>query len=340
MRKKLIILILIIGALLLAIFFPKNLTSKEEVIFNIEKGQSSREIALNLEKEGLIRWGPVFRGYVLVKGVSGKLQAGTYQLSPSMNIPQIAKKFANGDVAEETITIIEGWNFRNIGFYFENKGMFQAEELWELAGFPAVDYSEAADLPKPKDFSQDYDFLKEKPKNIGFEGYLFPDTYQVAIDETLESIVRKMLDNFDKKTTGFREEIEKQNKTLFEIITMASLIEKEVRVKEDKEIVSGIFWKRIALGKPLESCATIAYIKGIDQWRYSFEDTRIESPYNTYLNYGLPAGPICNPGLESIEAALYPQESEYWYHLSTPEGETIFSKTLEEHNYAKVKYLR
>lgn len=317
MIKKYLILFIIIsilGVLVWTIFFTKDLFSEKEVIFHIEKGESSREIALDLEKEGLIKWGPIFRLYVLTIGVSGNLQAGTYQLSSSMNIPEIVEKFVKGEIAEEKITIIEGWNLRNIGFYFENKGMFQAEELWELVGFPLDPQSQ--------------------------EGYLFPDTYLIRKDASLEEIVKKMQDNFEKKLAPYQNEISAAGLTLSEVIIMASLVEKEVKTREDKEIVAGIFWKRIKIGQPLESCATIAYIKGIDQWRYSFEDTRIESPYNTYLNFGLPPGPISNPGLESIEAVLHPKSSDYWYYLSTLDGETIFSKTLEEHNIAKVKYLK
>jgi len=343
MIKRIIIIlaIIIVVGLLWAVFAPRSFGESEEVVFRIEKGEGSREIALNLQEEGLVVWGPLFRLYVLISGQAGELQAGTYSLSKSMNIPQMVNKFASGEVIKETITIIEGWNLRDIGFYFENKGMFQAEEVWETAGFPAVDYAAAADLPKPVDFSQDYDFLDSKSDRVGLEGFLFPDTYEINRDAPVKQIIKKMLDNFDRKLTPeLREEIARQGKTIFDIVTMASLLEKEVQTKEDKEIVSGIFWKRIKLGKPLESCATIAYIKGVDQWRYSFDDTRIESPFNTYLNYGLPLGPIANPGMDSILAAIYPKTSEYLYYLSTPEGEIIFSKTLEEHNINKAKYLK
>ena len=314
MGKRFIVIILILIIGLAVFYFPKAPFSDKEVLFRIEKGEGSKEIAFNLQSQSLIWWGPLFRAYVLTCGISGKLQAGTYRLSPSISMPIMANRFARGDVAKEKITIIEGWNLINIGFYFENKGMFQAEELWELVGFPLDIESQ--------------------------EGYLFPDTYLVRKDAPLTEIVKQMQDNFEKKLAPYENEILAADKTLAEIITTASLIEKEVRTKEDKELVSGIFWKRIASSRPLESCATIAFIKRVDQWRYSFEDTRIESPYNTYLNLGLPVGPICNPGLESIEAALYPKESDYWYWLSTPEGETIFSKTLEEHNNAKAKYLK
>lgn len=341
MKKYLLISILLIGFLLWGIYLPKNSLPEKEIIFNIEKGEGSRDIALNLEKEGLIRWGPIFRLYVLTTGVSGKLQAGNYLLSPSMNIPKIVEKFTKGEVIEEKITIIEGWNIREIGFYLENKGMFQAKELWEKAGFPAIDYSKAQDLPEPKDFSSDYEFLNEKPKNVGLEGYLFPDTYQVNRGVGLEEIIRKMLSNFDQKlTSDLREEIEKQGKTIFEIITMASLIEKEVKTKEDRELASGILWKRLKNGLPLQVDATISYITGRQTTKISKEETQIDSTYNTYKYSGLPLGPISNPGLESILAAMYPKVSDYWYYLSTPEGTTIFSKTLEEHNIAKVKYLK
>jgi UPF0755 protein len=172
------------------------------------------------------------------------------------------------------------------------------------------------------------------------EGYLFPDTYYFPIDVSSEEIVRIMRKNFEKKISPYKEEIEKSGRSLQEIITMASLLEKEVKTKEEKEIVAGILWKRLKAGVPLQVDATITYITGKKTTKISFEDLQIDSPYNTYKYKGLPPGPICNPGLESILAALYPKESEYWYYLSTPEGKTLFFKTLEEHNLAKAKYLR
>ena len=121
---------------------------------------------------------------------------------------------------------------------------------------------------------------------------------------------------------------------------MASLIEKEVIGKEDKEIVSGILWKRLKIGMPLQIDATIVYITGKKTTEISREETKIDSPYNTYRYLGLPPGPICNPGLESIITAVYPKISDNWYYLSSPEGETYFSKNLEEHNIKKVRYLK
>jgi UPF0755 protein len=333
-KIKISLFVLFAGILVWTVLLPKDFNSKDQVIFNIEKGQGARDISSNLEEAGLIQSGPLFRLYVTTLGVADKLQAGQYRLSPSMSLLSIAKTMAEGNVAKETLTIIEGWSLKDIGEYLTGKGLFTAEDFWALTGLPASSKNPS------QDFSTQFTFLKDKPKNINLEGYLFPDTYEVKTQATPESIILAMLGNFDKKITEeMRAEIKKQGKTIFEIVTMASLIEKEVNTYEDKQIVSGVFWKRLKSGMGLDSCASIAYILGVDKWRYSYEDTRTPSPYNTYLNRGLPLGPIANPGLDSIKAAIYPKASQYWYWLSTPEGQTIFSKTLEEHNIAKAKYL-
>lgn len=344
MRKIFIFIILFLAAGVCfwqGIYLPKDKNLTEETIFLVKSGEGAKEISWNLEKNGLIGSRFSFRFYVLTIGESGNLQAGQYLLSPAMDIPEIVGKFTSGEVIKEKITIIEGWNLRDIGWYFENKGMFQAEELFELAGFPLIDYSKAITLPEPKDFSEEFVVLRDKPENLGIEGYLYPDTYEVNKGANSEEIIRKMLSNFDKKLVpNLRQEISAQEKSIFEIITMASLIEKEVKTLGDKKIVSGILWKRLKSRMPLQVDAAITYITGQKTTKISREETQVDSPYNTYKYLGLPLGPICNPGIDSILAAIYPTESNYWYYLSTPEGETIFSKTLEEHNIAKVKHLK
>jgi len=323
----LLLLLVILGGVYIwqGIYLPINQNSKEEVTFSIKKGEGTKEIAVNLEKEKLVRVATLFRIYTIFTGVSGKLQAGEYLISPSMTIPEIARKFVSGNVIEEKITIVEGWNLTDIAEYLGGKG-FKKEEFLELT---------------QKDFSGTYDFLKDKPKSLNLEGYIFPDSYKIRKEETIEDIINKTLQNFDKKIMQeLRQEIEKQNKTIFEIITMSSLLEKEVKTPEDKKIVSGILWKRLENNMPLQVDATISFITGEKPVNISIEETKIDSPYNTYKYRGLPLGPICNPGIESIIAAIYPENSDYWYYLSTPEGKTIFSKTLEEHNIAKNKYLK
>ena len=308
LRVLIIFFIILLGIFFIwqGIYLPKDLALTENKLFSIERGQSLFKIAENLEEEDLIKNEFLFDFYIITKGMSRKLQAGDYLFNPSMSITEITKKIISGEVAKIEVTIPEGFTVKQI------------EERLNLK-LPETD----------------------------LEGFLFPDTYQFSYGASAEEVVRKMLDNFDKKlTSDLREEIAAQGKTIFEIVTMASLLEKEVKTKEEKEIVSGIFWKRIEEGRPLDSCATIAYILGGGNW--TFEEMRkeiargkeIDSPYNTYKYLGLPLGPICNPGLESIKAAIYPKNSEYWYYFSTPEGETIFSKTLEEHNIAQAKYLK
>ena len=360
-KRKIIIavsLFLVISSLFLVIwngvYLPKESYSSEKVIFSVEKGQGSKEISIKLEQQGLIKSGPLFRLYALHSGTAGKLQAGDYLLSPAMTIPEIVKKFVAGDIIKERITIVEGWNLRDIGRYFEERGMFQQNEFFTIAGYPMVDYSKESSLSQPKDFSQEFacpvgsppgdscgDFLRDKPKNLGLEGYIFPDTYEIVKGESLEALMRKILKNFDKKLTPeIRDETEKQGKTIFEIVTMASIIEKEVRSFDDRQIVSGILWKRIKSNMPLQVDATVTYIIGKTTTKVLIEETKIDSPYNTYKYVGLPQGPISNPGLESIRAAIYPRESEYWFYLSKPDGETVFSKTFKEHNRAKAEYLK
>lgn len=323
---------------LVSFFLPKNSGKGEKIVFSIEKGDGSKEIALSLEKSGIIRWGPIFRVYVLITGKSKKMQAGDYEISQSMNVSQIAGKFFRGDVIKDKITIIEGWNLRNIKVYFEEKGILGEKGFWDLTGMPAMDYSDYE--TKPEDFSSEYNFLKDKPKNLSLEGYLFPDTYEINKGIDRGEVIKIILKNFGQKIVLYKDEISGSKKTIFEIITMASMIEKEVRTKEDKELVSGILWKRLKIGMPLQVDATVSYITGEKGVKISIEDTKMDSPYNTYKYNGLPLGPICNPGLESIKAAIYPKSSDYLYYLSTPEGETIFSRTLEEHNIAKAEYLK
>lgn len=273
MKKKTIISIAVISLLILMICLPKSFSNQEEILFTINKGEGSKDIAFNLEKERVIWWGHLFRAFVLTIGTSNKLQAGTYRVSSSMSILTIAEKFASGDIAKETITIPEGFTSEQIHQKLKNI------------------------------ISSDLNILTQE------QGYLFPDTYVIPYGLGLAKVIEIMRDNFNDKTAGL--------KITPEAVVMASILEKELQTKEDKEIASGLLWKRLRVGMPLQVDA--------DMW--------------TYQNRGLPEFPICNPGLDSVKAALSPKDSPYWYYLSAPDGKTIFSKTLEEHNIAKAKYL-
>jgi len=332
MKLRIVLIFIILAGLFYiysGIFFPKNPFS-EDRIFSIKKGENVKDISLNLEKKGLIRDSIFFEIYISFRGLERDLKAGDYLLSSSMSASEIADRIYSGETLRQKITIIEGWKIEDIGDYLEQEGIFEKEDFFEAVGSPLAN--------NEKYFFTDYSFLDRKIVNL--EGYLFPDTYYVSKSDSLEEVIRKMLDNFDRKIdVEIREEIKKQKKTLFEIITLASLLEKEVSSLQDKKIVAGILQKRMSIGMPLQVDATITYITGKRSVKVSRQDTKIDSPYNTYKYKGLPLGPICNPGIESIHASLYPESSDYLYYLSTPEGETVYSKTLEEHNIAKEKYL-
>lgn len=331
MKKILILIILVVSIILFycwqSIYLPISCDVQEEKLFMIEKGTGVKEISLLLQKQRLIKNSSLFNLYVFWEQSANKLQAGEYLLSPSMTVPEIVSKLIKGEIIEQEITIIEGWNKDEVAQYLEDNQIFSSEDF-------------LVTMNDSNKFTEDYNFLRDVPEELGLEGYLFPDTYNIYKNVSPEEMIKKMLDNFDSKLNlELREEIERQEKSIFEIIIMASLIEKEVRTIEDKKIVSGILWKRIRLGIPLQVDATIAYITGRKTTKIYIKETEIDSPYNTYKYRGLPLGPICNPGFESISASIYYKDSDYLYYLSTPEGETIFSRTLEEHNIAKAKYL-
>lgn len=295
----------------------------------IPQGFGSRDIARLLKNEGIVRSQWVFVAYASFKGDASYLKPGVYEFDRA-SIAEIVEQLIAGGQNEITITIPEGWTGQAIAAFFEKNGISKHENFMAFIARGAHSVLE-----------EKFTFLSDRPSGAGLEGYLFPDTYRIIRGSPSEHIVAKMLENFNKKNPqDMRDEITRQKKSLFEIITMASLIEKEVSSDEDRALVSGILWKRIDRGIPLQVDATITYITGKRTVRVSSEETRINSPYNTYLHKGLPAGPIANPGLSAIQAALYPKGSPYLYYLSAPDGTTIYSRTLEEHNGAKAKYLK
>lgn len=301
---------------------------KEEVDFIIQKGDSVRKVGENLKEKDLIRNRLIFEGYVLLRGLEKKIRSGKYRVIKGESIKKLVEKFIEEGNFEEEIRIIEGWSAKEIGGYLENKGIISQEEF--LAGISNIQY-----------LISNYPVLEDKPKGASLEGYLFPDTYRIYKKATLEEIIKKMLDNFDKKLNQeLRDEIKKQGRTIFEVITLASIIEKEVPKKEDKFLISGIFQKRLKYGIPLQADSTINYFTGKKLRQATLEDIKIDNPYNTYKYKGLPPGPISNPGLDSILASIYPKESDYWYFLNKEDGTTVYSKTFEEHIKNKLKYLR
>lgn len=316
----------------------------DDVDFVIEKGQSVGSVSQNLKEQKLIKSKLIFKIYVKFSGQQANFKNGSYSLNPEMNIKEIVKELTPKIFLkpEEQITFIEGWNVRDYTKALNDKNLISSEDFLALVGEPMLDYRNTKNKNYPKDYSEEFSFLKDKPKYYGLEGYLFPDTYRFFTDASDDEIIKKMLSNFDRKLTAkMRQDIVDQGKTIFEVITMASIVEKEVRSEKDMKIVAGIFWNRIKGQQALESCATLAYILGVNKAQYSYEDTRTPSPYNTYINRGLPPSPIANPGIKAIEAVIYPEMTNYNYFLTNSDtGETIFSRTYEEHLTNKNKYLK
>lgn len=314
----------------------------EDVYFNIEKGDNPGNIAESLEKKGLINSSFYFKMHSWLRGAGDDFKAGNYVLNTSMPIKEIMTILINGESAEKEVTIklIDGWTMEEIGIYLEKKNLFSRRDWFEVVGRP--DRENVGEQPDFKEYRRDFEFLKSKPVNLSLEGYLFPDTYRVYKSISPKGVARKMLQNFKMKITPkMMEDIKRGGNDLHEIITMASIIQKEVATEEDMRIVSGIFWKRIENDQTLGASATLGYISGEKKAQYNSRDTKQDSPYNTYANKGLPPGPICSPGLQAIEAAIYPIETDYNYFLNPPgTGETVYSKTFNEHIQNKQKYLK
>ncbi len=329
MGRKIIYIILVFLVVILVsiiIFWwqirtPLNPTG-ETKIFKVSKGDSAEVIAENLKDAGLIKNPFLFRLYIFLALSQYSLKPGEYELSSKMPIRDIGDTLVLGGVNEVIITIPEGFNLKQIEDRLVGAGLTKQNEL--------INYKFSEDVPP---------ILSDKPKSASLEGYLFPDTYRFFKDATLSDVISKMIDNLsDKLTPYLKTAIKNSSYNTYEILTMASLIEKEIPKDSDRPIVAGILWKRLKAGVPLQVDATLVYITGRNELYEA--DKKINSPYNTYLYRGLPKGPIANPGLSAIKAVIFPETSPYWYYLSAKDGTTVFSKTLGEHNRNKANYLK
>ncbi len=275
---------------------------------------------------------------LVVLGGFGLLQAyKTRRAAPVSRSPQKA--------AEVTLRFIEGWNARQIAAYLNyDQDRTQLPHILNEADFLAA---------QQKFDTTNYPLLAGKPKTAGLEGFLFPDSYRFyesALNPASSSpeqisnlIIKKMLDNFSQKfTSEMQVQATKQNLSIYKIITLASIIEKETGASlTEKKIIAGIFYNRLKVGMPLQSDATVNYVTKKNEAMPSEADTKTDSPYNTYKYAGLPPGPIANPSLNAIIAALYPSESDYMYFLHDQKtGQAIYAKTFDEHIKNKFKYLK
>lgn len=292
------------------LYFLSPVSAAEDLIsFRVVRGEGLEEVSARLKAENLIRSKTAFKIYAFISSSAHQLKPGDYFLNLSLSAPRIIKNLTEGPVEDITITIIEGQTVKDIDGLLSAVGILKPGELLAY---------------RPKD-------------QKSLEGYLFPDTYRFFPNSPIEDVVKKFLDNFEKKARPLLMEDGGR-----EALIMASLIEKEIPLFDDRVLVSGILWKRLAAGMGLQVDAAICYakLKSSIGCRLAKADFAIDSSYNTYKYAGLPPTPIGNPSLSAINAARNPKNSEYWYYLSDPKTKkTIFSRTLEEHNEKRAKYL-
>ncbi len=294
----------------------------------IPSGTATQQIGRNLEKAGLIRsqlaWN-LWARYLAWQNPKGEFKAGIYELSPSQPLSAIAEKIWQGDVVQASFTIPEGWSLRQMAAYFQEKGFFSAQEFTAAAS---------------KIDSKQFPWLPTDLPNL--EGFLYPDTYKIESGKiTSQGIVKQMLKRFEQVALPVYQKGRNQtNLNLKQWVTLASIVEKEAAVPSERSRIAGVFTSRLQKGMRLESDPTVEYALGIRQTAdkpLTFTQVKIASPYNTYLNPGLPPAPIAAPGLASLEATLNPEKTDYLYFVARYDGTHVFSRTLQEHLAAVAK---
>jgi UPF0755 protein len=333
MNKRMKILVGLLAVLVAAAFLslviylkiqPPTKTQGQAVYFEIKPAESSFQIADGLMRHGLIKSKWLFLFFLKMK--KGVIQAGVYELKPSLNLTETVKILTEGQVKEWTVTFPEGFSTKDMAERLEKMNIVDKELFLKETSLVGK-------------YKNEFPFLADvRASNL--EGYLFPDTYRFSIKTTAEEIVKKMLSNFNKKVNNtLGEEIKKQGKNMNDVIILASIVEREAK-GDDRAKIASVYLNRLNKGMKLEADPTVQYAKGnwgpIKQEDYQ----NVDSPYNTYKYAGLPPSPIANPGLSSIKAVLYPEQTNYLYFFHTKEGETIFSTTQKEHEQKKKEYLK
>jgi len=352
--KTSLFIIACISVLFFYILVNSPLTCQEQCNFSITKGENLKSIANRLKNEKYITSSTLFQFYVKLKGQEKNIKAGYYQFTPfaplemrfltgfrdesltgftpPLTIVNITKIITNGKLTQNN----------NSFLITEGETMLEIEERLKEKGL--IDSSSSLKNWKVEDFFSEHSTLFQNiaPDN-SLEGYLFPDSYHLPQGLEEKEILSIFIDNFASKINeDLFFTVKGQKRSFYEVLIMASLLEKEVADEVDKRMVADILWRRLDTDFPLQVDATICYaeFQSFKKCSLTVESFKIDSPYNTYLYKGLPPTPINNPGIESIQAALNPLENDYWYYMTDQKtGKTIFSKTFEEHSQARQKYL-
>jgi UPF0755 protein len=289
----------------------------QEQFVDIPSGSGTATMARRLADAGVVRSAQVFRVAVWLRGSSRRLQAGEYRFDQPMTAADVVDKISRGDVYVRAVTFREGLTVREMASVFESAGYGRASEFIEAA--------RKAEVVREMD-----------PEAKDLEGYLFPDTYTLPRRTTAEQLVERMVARFEKvMTPELRNKAVERGFTVRQVVTLASLVEKETAKPEERPVVAGVYTNRMRIGMGLQCDPTVIYalmLAGRYDGNIRKGDLQIDSPYNTYRYAGLPPGPIAAPGEASLRAAVEPADVPYLYFVSRNDGSHVFSTTLDEHN--------
>lgn len=304
------------GSVVFGMAKPVSINNDDQTIVTIMPGMSANDIGNLLYNDNIIKSVIMFRVVAKVYNMESSLQAGEYAFSKHMTTEQIVTMIANGQTAYQQLTIPEGYNIDQIA------ALIQQQKLGDSSKFKML----------AKNYAPYSYMISKNGQAYRAEGFIFPNTYRVPRGTTEEQLLAMMVKEFDNQfTPTMRERAAELGLSVNDVITLASLVEKEAKLDGDRPIIASIFINRLKQDMPLQSCATIQYILGYPKAELSIEDTQIQSPYNTYQHMGLPPGPIANPGGASMNAVLYPAETEYLYFVADKEGAHHYSRTYQEH---------
>lgn len=304
--KKFIIMLFASCVLIFVWFVWSEIYSAEarKVNFEVKQGESVGQLAIRLEDEGVIRSVWFFKLYLRLKGLDKKINFGEFEVKPPLTLARVAEVLSQPGLNEKTITIIPGWNLRQIAKYLSDQGFDVGVGL-----------------------------------DSKLEGYLSPNTYRIYKNATLQDVIDKLKTSREEELKQFDARRWHDSGMTHVILTLASIIEKEANTPEDMKMIADIFSRRLEQNWALQSCATVNYITGKNDPGVSASDKKIDSLYNTYKYPGLPPGPICNPGLDAIKAVLEPKKNDFNYFMTGDDGVMRYARTLEEHNLNVAKYL-
>lgn len=300
-----------------------SINNPKDISLEIPVGSSPNKIAAILKEKGLIRNEIIFKIALKKNNDEDKLKAGYFTLNTGMSLKEIIAEISKGGENKnvQIFTIPEGYELRHISEKLSDEGLVDKDEFLKLTS-------------DKKYFEDKFSFLKELNEGQSLEGFLFPSTYEVYTNSNEKQIIEKMLLQFEQiYKKDIKENMNKMDLSLNEVVTLASIIEREAKRDDERELISAVFLNRLKIDKPLESCATVQYALGERKEVLDSKDTEIQSEYNTYIHTGLPPTPIATPGEKSLVAAVNPADVDYLYFRTKEDGTGAhtFTKTYEEH---------